>query len=93
LYSYLWDTTLGKFRNTWLEHPVVDRRQFAKFYTPEHAETLFSNVWQAIVDILPVLLELHLMPGVRLIEQHPDDPGPRWGQRFRYDHPAFRKKK
>jgi hypothetical protein len=30
------------------------------------------------------------MEGVRLVEQHPDDPGARWAQRFRYDHPAFR---
>jgi hypothetical protein len=86
-----WQKDLQKFRNTWLEHPVGDHKKFAKFYTPEYAEIIFSNVWQAIVDILPVLLETHFMPGVSLVEQHPDDPGAKWAQRFRYDHPAFRK--
>ena len=85
-----WQNDLAKFRNTWLEHQRGDRQQFKKFYQPEYAEALFDAVWRTITDILPVLLELRLMEGVRLVEQPPDDPGPRWAQRFRYDHPAFR---
>ena len=87
-----WQIELAEFRNKWVDHPVVgDRRRFAKFYTPDYAETLFDHVWHVIVDSLPVLLELRLWNGTRLIEQHPDDPGPKWVQRFRYDVPAFRK--
>src|ERR1039458_7589354 len=81
---------LARFRNTWVEHQTGDRKQFQKFYDPKYAERLFDTVWHTIADILPVLLELHLPHGTRLIEQHPDDPGPRWGERFRYDVPHFR---
>jgi len=86
-----WQNELAKFRNTWIEHPHGDRPKFAKFYTPEHAEYLFDAVWRTIADILPVLLELHFMHGVRLVEQDPNDPDPRWKQRFQYSHPAFTK--
>lgn len=85
-----WQNELARFRNTWVEHQTGDRKQFQKFYDPKYAERLFDTVWHTIADILPVLLELHLPHGTRLIEQHPDDPGPRWGQRFRYDVPHFR---
>lgn len=85
-----WQNELAKFRNNWLEHQRGDRRPFNKFYQPQYAESLFEAVWRTIVEILPVLLELRLMDGVRLVEQSPNDPGPRWPQRFRYDHPAFR---
>lgn len=84
-----WQSDLAKFRNTWLEHQNSNRRRFEKFYQPEYAESLFTAVWQAIVDILPVLLELHLREGWSLIEQDPNDPEPRWAQRFRYYNPAF----
>lgn len=84
-----WQNDLAKFRNTWLEHQTSDRRRFEKFYRPEYAESLFTSVWQAIVDILPVLLELRLREGWSLIEQDPHDPEPRWPQRFRYYNPAF----
>jgi hypothetical protein len=84
-----WQNELAKFRNTWLEHQTGDNRRFEKFYKPEYAEALFTLVWQTIVDILPLLLELRLWEGWTLIEQHRDDPGPGWGQRFRYYHPAF----
>lgn len=86
-----WQNDLSSFRNKWLEHPIGDRSKYDKFYTPEYAEAIFEAVWMAIVDIMAILLELKLQPGVRLVEQHPDDPGPKWAQRFRFDHPAFRK--
>jgi hypothetical protein len=85
-----WQKDLANFRNKWLEHPVGNRKQFDKFYTPEYAEEIFQHVWSAIADILPLLLELKLVHGSRLIEQAPDDPGPKWPQRFRYDIPEFR---
>ncbi|HEX8815576.1 MAG TPA: hypothetical protein VF753_08755 [Terriglobales bacterium] len=85
-----WQNDLAKFRNTWLEHQTSDPRKFQKFYTPEYAEFLFNSVWRAIVDILPNLLELRLGDGWLLIEQDPNDPGPRWPGRFRYSHAAFR---
>jgi hypothetical protein len=85
-----WQNGLAKFRNTWVEHQRGERKQFQKFYDPKYAEWLFDTVWRTITDILPVFLELHLPYGTKLIEQHPDDPGPRWGQRFRYDVPHFR---
>jgi hypothetical protein len=85
-----WQNELMKFRNTWVEHQRGDRKQFHKFYDPKYSEWLFDTVWHTIADILPVFLELHLAQGTRLVEQHPDDPGPPWERRFRYDHPAFR---
>jgi hypothetical protein len=85
-----WQNELSKFRNTWVEHQRGDRKTFHKFYDPKHAEWLFDKVWRTITDILPVFLELHLPHGTRLIEQHPDDPNPRWPNRFRYDIPALR---
>jgi hypothetical protein len=47
-------------------------------------------VWKTIADLLPPLLELRMWNGVKLVEQRPDDPGPRWPQRFRYEHPFFK---
>jgi hypothetical protein len=79
-----WQNDLSKFRNTWVEHQRSDRKHFQKFYDPKNAEWLFDTVWRTIADILPVFLELHLPHGTRLIEQPPNDPGPRWGRRFRY---------
>jgi hypothetical protein len=79
-----WQNDLSKFRNTWVEHQRGERKQFQKFYDPRNADWLFDTVWHTITDILPVFLELHLPYGTRLIEQNPNDPGPRWGQRFRY---------
>src|SRR2546429_150290 len=48
-----WQNELAKFRNTWLEHQMGDKRQFEKFYRPQYAEALFILVWRTIVDILP----------------------------------------
>lgn len=84
-----WQNDLAKFRNTFLEHQNADRSQFAQFYTPEKAEALFESAWRTIGDILPILLEMHLPEGWTLVEQGPDDPAPRWAQRFRYFNPAF----
>ena len=84
-----WQNDLAKFRNTFLEHQNSDRRQFEKFYRHEYAEALFERVWRTIADLLPLLLELHLPEGWTLIEQNPEDKGPRWQQRFRYYNPAF----
>lgn len=82
-----WQNDLAKFRNTWLEHKVSDRRKFAKFYTVTYAEALFDATSKAILDILVALLELRLPRGVHLAEQSPDDPNPKWAQRFRYTLP------
>jgi hypothetical protein len=84
-----WQNDLADFRNKWLEHPLGNRKQFDKFYTPGYGEEIFQHVWTAIADIVPILLELKLVHGSRLIEQAPNDPGPKWPQRFRYDIPAF----
>jgi len=86
-----WQNDLADFRNKWLEHPVGNRKQFDRFYAAPYAESLFYAVWKTIADLLPALLELKLIHGSKLVEQHHDDPGPKWGQRFRYDHPLFRK--
>jgi hypothetical protein len=45
---------------------------------------LFDLVWRTIVEIIAAFLSLKLPLGFRLIEQSPDDPGPRWPNRFRY---------
>src|SRR5216684_471882 len=84
-----WQNELAKFRNNWVEHAHDDPGKFKHFYQPETAEILFDATWRTIADILPPLLELRLLDGTKLVEQHPDDPGPKWGQRFRYQHPSF----
>jgi len=85
-----WQNDFSRFRNTWIEHQCGERKQFLQFYDPKFAESLFHIVWSTIVDILAIFLELHLPHGTKLIEQHRDDPAPRWGQRFRYDVPPLR---
>jgi hypothetical protein len=84
-----WQNDLAKFRNTFLEHQHSDRRKFQRFYSPQYAEALFDSAWRTIADILSILLEMCLPEGWSLVEQSPDDPGPRWPQRFRYYNPAF----
>ncbi len=84
-----WQNDLASFRNKWLEHPVGDRKKYQKFYAPEHAEGLFDAVWRTIVDILVVLLQLRMHDGWTIVRQHPDDPGPKWPQTFRYENPKF----
>lgn len=79
-----WQNDLAKFRNTWVEHQQGDRKQFEKFYKPDYAEMVFHAVWDAIVTILAVMLEVHLPHGTKLVEQHPDDPSPRCPNRFHY---------
>ena len=81
----LWHTDLANFRNTITQHPDGNRAAFAKFYEPRASEVLFRDAWDAIVQILAMLLGLRLPPGVFLIEQDPKDAGPRWPQRFRYE--------
>jgi hypothetical protein len=85
-----WQSDLYKFRNSLLEHHGGDRKDFEWFYKPENAESLFQAVWKTIANVLPMLLELRLMHGMRLMEQRPDDPGPRWNQRFMYYVPGTR---
>jgi|SRR5450432_91814 len=88
-----WQNDLAKFRNTFLEHhegnQPADRRKVEKFYKPANAERLFDTVWRTIMDILVMLAELHMPEGTRLVEQDPNDPGPRWEKRFRYDCSAY----
>jgi hypothetical protein len=82
-----WQNDLSRFRNTWVEHPTGDREKFKKFYDPKYAEALFHAVWQTAIQILAALFEVHLPHGTRLVEQHPNDIGPRWPNRFRYQLP------
>jgi hypothetical protein len=84
-----WQNDLSKFRNSVLEHQGGDRKDFGWFYEPENAEALFNVVWRTIAGQLPMLLELRLGDGIRLIEQDPDDRAPRWPQRFQYHVPGI----
>jgi hypothetical protein len=86
-----WQEKLYRFRNSICEHQGGTREDFEWFYEAANAEELFNDVWTAIAYILPMLLELKLFHGTRLVEQSPDDPGPRWPERFRFDMPIFRK--
>jgi hypothetical protein len=84
-----WQNDLCKFRNTWVEHQRGERRNFDRFYKPKYAERVFSDAWNTIVTILAAMLETHLPFGGRLLEQDENDPGPKWPNRFRYQHPTF----
>lgn len=79
-----WQNELAGFRNKVVEHPSADRRAYQEFYQVSSAEALFDAVWRTTVEILAMLLALRLPKGFVLIEQSPDDPGPRWPKRFRY---------
>lgn len=82
-----WQARLKEFRNHGVEHPKGDPNRFAYFYAVKTSEELFDCVWRTIVDILVPLLEVHLPFGTQLVEQRPDDPGPRWPNRFRFQLP------
>ena len=84
-----WQNDLADFRNKFLEHRNGERSDYAKFYQPQFTEALFSAVWRTIVEILVMLLGLRLPPGVYLIEQDPNEPGPRWPNRFQYHIDGF----
>jgi len=84
-----WQDELASFRNKWLEHPVGDRKKYHKFYALDYAEGLFDAVWRTIVDILVVLLQLRMHDGWTIVRQHPDDPGPKWVNTFRFENPKF----
>jgi hypothetical protein len=79
-----WQTELANFRNTIAQHPGSDRAQFQKFYEPKFAEAVFTEVWHTIVEILGMLLEFRLPPGMYMEWQAWNDPGPRWPRRFRW---------
>ena len=81
----LWQTDLADFRNNILEHVSEDRSKYEKFYRPEFAEKLFDAVWKTMIEILVMLLSLRLPEGVYVIEQDPNDPGPKWPKRFMWE--------
>jgi hypothetical protein len=81
-----WQNELADFRNKVLEHVEdCDRSKFQKFYRPEFAEQLFDVAWRSIVNVLATLLQARFAPGIYLVEQDANDPGPKWPRRFQYE--------
>jgi hypothetical protein len=85
-----WQSELGVFRNTFLEHQNSDPAPFARFYEHDYIERLFEDSWNTIVDLLAMLLESRLAGGTKL--GLPDRKQyPKWPNRFMFYHPGFGK--
>jgi hypothetical protein len=87
-----WQNGLAEFRNTFLEHQDSDPEPFAKFYDPQYASYLFEEVWNTIVDLLALLLEMKLPNDTKLALPDPKTM-PNWRNRFVFDVPALRNMK
>jgi len=56
-----WQQELSNFRNNYLQHRK-EGVQIDHFYKLQSAEIVFANVWQAIEDIIIILMSDKLMP-------------------------------
>lgn len=79
-----WQNDLAEFRNEFLEHQTGSRAGYAKFYDVSYVEGLFSAVPRIIADILVMLMNLRLFPGVHIVEHDDALPGAGWPNRFRW---------
>lgn len=51
-----WQNVLGTIRNDYLQHKKINQKEIEKYFTLEMAEIFFDNCWQAMEDILVILL-------------------------------------
>jgi hypothetical protein len=80
----LWQNDLAQFRNGFLEHQEGSRQDHMKFYDPDFAENLFAAAARIIADILVMLMNLRLLPGVHIVEHDDKIHGAGWPNRFRW---------
>jgi hypothetical protein len=77
-----WQPDLARFRNEYLEHQKVKREDVAVFYSLEHAELTFRNVWITIEELLVILLATKLSPKMCLREIPEAERNPQVPKRF-----------
>jgi hypothetical protein len=77
-----WQPDLRKFRNDYLEHQKIRREDVAPFYSLQRAESIFSNVWVAIEEILVILLAAKLPPSFCLRDIPEAERNPHLPTRF-----------
>jgi len=78
----LWQTSLSRFRNEFLEHQSLQRESVAGFYELEKAEIAFDNVWMAIEDIIVDLAASMLPPFFQIVEIPEQNRDPACPKRF-----------
>jgi len=81
-----WQKIVMKIRNDYLKHKKPDSKQLEKYFTFENAELTFNNSWQAIEDILVVLMRtgLQLDAGIDIAEIPEEKRDPNCPKRFRF---------
>lgn len=81
-----WQNILSTIRNNYLEHKGLETKRVERFFTIDNAEILFQNCWQAIEDIIVVLLRtgmpLHI--GIDIAEIPEEERAPSCPKRFRF---------
>ncbi len=60
----VWQNKVMTIRNQYIEHQKLDLKQVEKYFTLENAELTFNNCWQAIEDILVILMRTGLPTGI-----------------------------
>ena len=63
-----WQNKLATFRNDFIQHKKLDYKEQNKFFNIQAAETIFSNCWQAMEDILVNIFILKLNKNFRIVE-------------------------
>ena len=81
-----WQNILGEIRNNYLEHKKVEDKEVQKHFNLETAEAVFNNCWQAIEDILVILLRtgLPLYAGIDIVEIPLEKRDPSIPKRFQF---------
>lgn len=81
-----WQNILSIIRNHYLEHKILDIKQVERFFTIENAKLLFYNCWQAIEEILVILLRtgMPLDKGIDIAEIPEKERDPDCPKRFRF---------
>jgi hypothetical protein len=77
-----WQNKLAQFRNDYLEHQTLKRQDVTSFYSLQHAEILFENVWVAIEEMLVILMAANLPQMFRIRDIPESERQPNLPKRF-----------
>lgn len=64
----VWQNGLSEFRNNYIEHNKIDKKVTEIFYKQESAEKSFENAWEAIEDIVTILVGSKLEPMLKIYQ-------------------------